>query len=371
MWFTATATELIRERRAGRRRRRRPPGPGAAGPRAPRRGARGRRVLREPRVAWPLPALARPRSTPGPPRARRARRCGSPRPSAARWASPATTTRSGSPAPSAAAATAPTAVFPHIWDRAKPGIVAVNADGPPVRRRVGVLPPLRPRHVRRAGGARVARDRRRGAAPLRAGHGPPAHPPSGSTSRRGTCTAGRPCASWPRRSASTPTASPPPSPPPTGPPSPVWTRSSARGAACSATSTAIPEHRPNVNLGPIATAPFYAIAVVPTPLGTALGLRTDAVGPGARRGGRADPRPVRVRQRRPVGDGLRVPRRRLPGRGRAHLRLRRRPARGRSDVRPSASMTSATDRGDLGEPPTRPCPARPWSSRSSATRSPR
>jgi succinate dehydrogenase/fumarate reductase flavoprotein subunit len=36
-----------------------------------------------------------------------------------------------------------------------------------------------------------------------------------------------------------------------------------------------PDHRPNVNLGPIATAPFYAIAVVPTPLGTALGLRTD------------------------------------------------------------------------------------------------
>ena len=90
-----------------------------------------------------------------------------------------------------------------------------------------------------------------------------------------------------------------------------------------------PEHRPNVNLGPIATAPFYAIAVVPTPLGTALGLRTDAVRPGARRGGRTDHRPVRVRQRRPVGDGLGVPRRGMPGRGRAHLRLRRGPARGR------------------------------------------
>jgi 3-oxosteroid 1-dehydrogenase len=36
-----------------------------------------------------------------------------------------------------------------------------------------------------------------------------------------------------------------------------------------------PEHTPNVNLGPIETAPFFAIAVVPTPLGTALGLRTD------------------------------------------------------------------------------------------------
>ncbi|MDQ0376730.1 FAD-binding protein [Amycolatopsis thermophila] len=36
-----------------------------------------------------------------------------------------------------------------------------------------------------------------------------------------------------------------------------------------------PAHTPNVNLGPIDKAPFYAIAVVPTPLATALGLRTD------------------------------------------------------------------------------------------------
>lgn len=34
-------------------------------------------------------------------------------------------------------------------------------------------------------------------------------------------------------------------------------------------------HHPNVNLGPIVKAPFYALAVVPTPLGTSLGLRTD------------------------------------------------------------------------------------------------
>lgn len=37
-----------------------------------------------------------------------------------------------------------------------------------------------------------------------------------------------------------------------------------------------PQHTPNVNLGPIRTAPFYALPVVPTPLGTALGLRTDS-----------------------------------------------------------------------------------------------
>ncbi|WIX75515.1 FAD-dependent oxidoreductase [Amycolatopsis carbonis] len=36
-----------------------------------------------------------------------------------------------------------------------------------------------------------------------------------------------------------------------------------------------PGHAPNVNLGPVAVAPFHAIEVVPTPLATALGLRTD------------------------------------------------------------------------------------------------
>ncbi|WP_329215549.1 FAD-binding protein [Streptomyces sp. NBC_00683] len=35
-----------------------------------------------------------------------------------------------------------------------------------------------------------------------------------------------------------------------------------------------PAHTPNVNLGPIERAPYYAIDVVPTPLATALGLRT-------------------------------------------------------------------------------------------------
>ncbi len=36
-----------------------------------------------------------------------------------------------------------------------------------------------------------------------------------------------------------------------------------------------PRHAPNPCLGPIAKPPFYAVAVVPTPLGTSLGLRTD------------------------------------------------------------------------------------------------
>ncbi|MFI0242510.1 FAD-dependent oxidoreductase [Streptomyces sp. NPDC016845] len=37
-----------------------------------------------------------------------------------------------------------------------------------------------------------------------------------------------------------------------------------------------PDHTPNANLGPIRKSPFYAIAVVPTPLATSLGLRTNA-----------------------------------------------------------------------------------------------
>jgi succinate dehydrogenase/fumarate reductase flavoprotein subunit len=37
-----------------------------------------------------------------------------------------------------------------------------------------------------------------------------------------------------------------------------------------------PAHEPNPCLGPIERAPFYAVRVEPTPLGTSLGLRTDA-----------------------------------------------------------------------------------------------
>ena len=37
-----------------------------------------------------------------------------------------------------------------------------------------------------------------------------------------------------------------------------------------------PGHQPNPCLGPIDRAPFYAVRVLPTPLGTSLGLRTDA-----------------------------------------------------------------------------------------------
>lgn len=39
-----------------------------------------------------------------------------------------------------------------------------------------------------------------------------------------------------------------------------------------------PRHTPNVNLGPIERGPFYALPLVPTPLGTARGLRIDERG---------------------------------------------------------------------------------------------
>ena len=39
-----------------------------------------------------------------------------------------------------------------------------------------------------------------------------------------------------------------------------------------------PEHAPNPCLGPLAAPPFYAVAVLPTPLGTSLGVKTNASG---------------------------------------------------------------------------------------------
>ena len=81
------------------------------------------------RSGGPLPALARRRSTPAPPRARRATTLrlaqavggalGEPRDDNAFWfPSSVGRRRDGT-----------TAVFPHIWDRAKPGIVAVDQTG--------------------------------------------------------------------------------------------------------------------------------------------------------------------------------------------------------------------------------------------------
>jgi succinate dehydrogenase/fumarate reductase flavoprotein subunit len=43
-------------------------------------------------------------------------------------------------------------------------------------------------------------------------------------------------------------------------------------------SSGDPTHRPNPCLGPIKKAPFFSVAVVPTPLGTSLGLRPNVNG---------------------------------------------------------------------------------------------
>ena len=170
---------------------------------------------------------------------------GSPRPSAARWGSPATTTRSGSPAPSAAAATAP----PRSSRTSGTAPSRASSRSTQTGRRfvdesVSYHRFVRAMYAAQAVPAWLVIDaaalRRYGLGMVRP------HTPASAEVRRGGVPAprARPCASWPRRSASTRTASPPPSPPPTGPPSPVWTRSSARGAACSATSTAIPSTGP-------------------------------------------------------------------------------------------------------------------------------
>ena len=68
------------------------------------------------------------------------------------------------------------------------------------------------------------------------------------------------------------------------------TRSSARARSPFGLQYGDPNHRPNANLGPIETAPFYAIALVPTPLGTSLGLRTNADAQVLDAAGDADPR---------------------------------------------------------------------------------
>ena len=64
----------------------------------------------------------------------------------------------------------------------------------------------------------------------------------------------------------------------------------------------------NPNLGPIATAPFYALRLYPSDIGTSAGLVTDDVAPRAGFRQPADRWPLCVRQRHAVDHGRNLPR---------------------------------------------------------------
>ncbi len=167
-----------------------------------------------------------------------------------------------------------TAVFPHIWDRAKPGIVAVDASGRRfVDESVSYHRFVRAMYAAQAVPAWLVIDaaglRRYGLGMVRP------HTPTRKYVKAGYLHRGATVAELaasigvdPDGLAATVAAS---------------NRAAesgvdeefGKGQSVFGHQHGDPDHRPNVNLGPIATAPFYAIAVVPTPLGTALGLRTD------------------------------------------------------------------------------------------------
>jgi 3-oxosteroid 1-dehydrogenase len=168
-----------------------------------------------------------------------------------------------------------TAVFPHIWDRAKPGIVAVNAAGRRfVDESVSYHRFTRAMYHSQTIPAWLVLDsrtlRRYGLGMVRP------HAPLGRHLRDGYLRTGRTV----RELATAIRVDP------DGLESTVaaanraaWTgvdEEFGKGASPYGHQYGDPKHTPNVNLGPIETAPFYAIAVVPTPLASALGLRTDA-----------------------------------------------------------------------------------------------
>jgi glutathione S-transferase len=92
------------------------------------------------------------------------------------------------------------------------------------------------------------------------------------------------------------------------------------------------DHQPNPCLGPLRRAPFYAVRVYAGDIGTACGIATDehARALDARSAHR---RPVRGGQRHAVGDGWPIPRARHHAGARAYIRLAGRAPRGRSQPR--------------------------------------
>jgi 3-oxosteroid 1-dehydrogenase len=174
-----------------------------------------------------------------------------------------------------------TAVFPHIWDRAKPGIVAVNAAGRRFvdesvsyhrftramydsHKAVPTVPAWLVIDSRALAAYGLGMVRPHTATPLLTKYIKAGYLHRGATLRELAASIGVAAAGLEQTVATTNRDAV------TG----VDTEF-GKGRSVFGHQYGDPTHRPNVNLAAIERAPFYAIAVVPTPLGTALGLRTD------------------------------------------------------------------------------------------------
>jgi 3-oxosteroid 1-dehydrogenase len=174
-----------------------------------------------------------------------------------------------------------TAVFPHIWDRAKPGIVAVNVAGRRFvdesvsyhrftramydsHKSVPTIPAWLVIDSRALGRYGLGMVRPHTATPLLRKYITAGYLHRGATLRELAASIGVDADGLEQTVATTNRDAV------TG----VDTEF-GKGRSTFGRQYGDPTHRPNVNLGAIDEAPYYAIAVVPTPLGTALGLRTD------------------------------------------------------------------------------------------------
>lgn len=174
-----------------------------------------------------------------------------------------------------------TAVFPHIWDRAKPGLVAVNAAGKRFvdesvsyhrftramydsHKSVPTVPAWLVTDSRALARYGLGMVRPHTPGPLLRKHIKVGYLHRGATLRELAASIGVDAPGLERtvrdnnRYAGT-----------------GVDEEFGKGTSVFGHQYGDPDHRPNVNLGPIDRPPYYAIAVVPTPLGTALGLRTN------------------------------------------------------------------------------------------------
>ncbi|MCX5395515.1 FAD-dependent oxidoreductase [Streptomyces sp. NBC_00102] len=173
-----------------------------------------------------------------------------------------------------------TAVFPHIWDRAKPGIIAVNSAGRrfvdesvsyhrfvramyEAHASVPTIPAWLVTDARSLAAHGLGMIRPHTSAPFLERHLRSGYLRSGRTVRELAAAIAVDPAGLARTIAD----------------SNRYARTGVdeefgKGGHPYGHQYGDPDHSPNVNLGPIERAPYYAIAVVPTPLATSLGLRT-------------------------------------------------------------------------------------------------